>query len=127
MSLQTPLARVLGLGSAKEGTHHWRAQRLTAIALVPLTLWFVISLLAMTNADYNTAREWISSPLAASLMVLFVVTAFYHGQLGMQVVIEDYVHNEWLKIATQIVIQFIMIVLGLAAVFAVVQILVGGV
>lgn len=125
MSLQTPLARVRGLGSAKEGSHHWRLQRLTSIALVPLSIWFVVSVVAMAGADYPAIVEWIRSPIVSVLLVLFIITLFYHAQLGVQVVIEDYVHSEWLRITVLVGTQFLLILLGLAAVIAVLRIALG--
>ncbi|MCZ6509344.1 MAG: succinate dehydrogenase, hydrophobic membrane anchor protein, partial [Alphaproteobacteria bacterium] len=91
MSLRSPLGRARGLGSAKSGTQHWWAQRLTAIALVPLTIWFVIAMVAATGSDYTTARAFIGNPVTAVLLVLLIVATFHHAQLGLQVVIEDYV------------------------------------
>lgn len=125
MKLRTPLARVRGLGSAKEGTQHWWHQRLTAIALVPLTLWFISSLLCMTAMDYATVTAWMQSPVVAILLLLFIVSLFYHAQLGMQVVIEDYVATESLKLASVIGLNFVMLVAGLAAAFAVLKVSLG--
>src|SRR5215471_5801056 len=96
---RTPLARARGLGSAKDGLHHWWAQRLTAIALIPLVVWFAISLVMMSGADQGVVRAWIGSPVVMVLLVLTIVIGLHHGQLGMQVVIEDYVHAEGWKLA----------------------------
>src|SRR5690606_5979046 len=85
MGLRTPLGRVRGLGSAKEGSHHWWMQRVTAVALVPLTLWFVASLLCLAGADHAPAADWLASPLTAVLMLLLIVATFHHLQLGVQV------------------------------------------
>ena len=82
MRHRTPLSRARGLGSAKSGTHHWWMQRLTAVALVPLSLWFIASLIMVVTADHETAVEWLQSPVVAILLCAFVVAAFYHGQLG---------------------------------------------
>ncbi len=98
-TFRTELARVRGLGAAKEGVHHWWMQRVSAIALVPLTLWFVIALVAHTGTDYAATRAWLGSPVIFGLMVLLIGATFYHAQLGLQVVIEDYVHSEGWKIA----------------------------
>ena len=98
MSLSTPLAKARGLGSAKSGTHHWIAQRLTAIALIPLSIWFVFSLVCMTELNYQTAIEWIQSPLSAVFLLLFIIAMFHHAQLGVQVVIEDYIDCKVMKI-----------------------------
>ena len=125
MSLRSPLGRVRGLGSAKEGTKHWWYQRLTAIALVPLSLWFAVSVLTYASADYATAVAWMSSPLITSLFALLIVALFYHAQLGLQVVIEDYVHLEWLKIASLIVMKFACIVLATVSLVSVIRLSLG--
>lgn len=126
MSYRSPLARARGLGSAREGAAHWWAQRLTAVALVPLCLWFVIGLVGVIGEDQRTVTDWIGSPVNAALLVVLIVAAFHHAQLGLQVVIEDYVHHEGLKIAGIILVKFAAILLGLAAVFAVLDISFGG-
>ena len=117
-TFRTELGRVRGLGAAKEGVHHWWMQRVSAIALVPLTLWFVIALVAHTGADYATARAWLGSPVTFGLMVLLVGATFYHAQLGLQVVIEDYIHREGWKIALILLTKLASLVLALAAIVA---------
>ena len=126
MSLRSPLGRVRGLGTAKEGVSHWWAQRLTALALVPLTIWFVVSIAALTGADYATVREWAGSPLVASLLVLLIVAVFYHSYLGLQVVMEDYVHHEGFKIGGLIVIQGLSILLAVIGIVSVLRLLLAG-
>ncbi len=126
MSLRSPLGKVRGLGSAKEGVHHWWAQRLTAAALVPLVIWFVASVCAMAGADYEAVRNWIGSPIVSILLVLLAIAVFHHAQLGLQVVLEDYVHTEWLKIASIVLVKFAAVALGVATVFSIVKIAVGG-
>ncbi len=126
MSMRSPLGRVRGLGSAREGVGHWWAQRMTALALVPLALWFVAALVGLTGADHGTARDWIGAPVPASLLVLLIVAAFYHGALGLQVVIEDYVHHEGAKLTALIAVNGLSLVLGLTGVLAVLTILFGG-
>jgi succinate dehydrogenase / fumarate reductase membrane anchor subunit len=121
MSLRSPLARVRGLGSAKDGTHHFWIQRLTAVALVPLTLWFVIGVIAHIDAGHAAMKAWMASPLSAALMIAFVAMAFHHGQLGIQVVIEDYVHEEGAKLAGIILVKLISGILALAAIIAVLR------
>lgn len=125
MKLRTPLARARGLGSAKEGTHHWWVQRLTAIALIPLSFWFIYSLVTMTTVDYMAAIGWLQSPIISILMILFVFSLFYHAQLGMQVVIEDYVGNEALKITCIIILKFVMLFTGLAGIVAILKVFLG--
>lgn len=91
--LRSPLARAIGLGSAKEGVDHWWKSRLSAVALVPLTLWFAASIIAHTGSDYVTFIAWLKTPLASILMNVLLIALFYHTALGLQVVIEDYVHS----------------------------------
>ena len=124
--MRSPLGRVRGLGSAREGVGHWWAQRMTALALVPLALWFVAALVGLTGADHAAARAWIASPVPAALLVLLVVVSFYHGALGLQVVIEDYVHHEGAKLAALIAVGGVSLLLGLAGVLAVLTVLFGG-
>lgn len=124
--LRSPLNRARGLGSAKDGLHHWWAQRLTALALIPLVIWFAISLVMMSGADYGMVRAWIGSPVAMVLLILTIVIGLHHGQLGLQVVIEDYVHREGLKLALIVAVRFIAVFFGLAATVAIMRIGFGG-
>jgi succinate dehydrogenase / fumarate reductase membrane anchor subunit len=126
MSLQTDLGKVRGLGSAKEGVHHWWAQRLTAIALVPLVLWFVASVAGLAGAEFVAVRAWIAQPVTSILLVLLIAATFHHMQLGMQVVIEDYVHAEWLKITSIVLVKFAAVFLAVVAAFAVLKIAFAG-
>jgi succinate dehydrogenase / fumarate reductase membrane anchor subunit len=125
MKYRTPLARVRGLGSAKDGTHHWWAQRITAVALVPLSLWFMGSLISMASADYTTVIAWLGSPVITVLWIAFIVALFYHAQLGVQVVVEDYVGSEWLKITTIVATKLLSILLGVVCALAVLRIALG--
>ena len=125
MSLRTPLARAQGLGSSKEGVGHWWHQRLTAIALVPLTLWLAFSVALMGSADYYTVVGWLEMPINAGLMILVLAVAFWHGALGLQVVIEDYVATKWRKITLLVLVQFSAVVLALAGILAVLLIMLG--
>ncbi|HKK29789.1 MAG TPA: succinate dehydrogenase, hydrophobic membrane anchor protein [Alphaproteobacteria bacterium] len=126
MSLRSSLAIARGLGSSKSGTEHWWAERLTAVALIPLTIWFVISLIAHLGAPYEEVRAWIGSPVTAVLMISLIVATFHHAQLGLQVVIEDYVHNEPVKIGALLVMKGLAFFLGLLGVFSVARIAFGG-
>lgn len=126
MDIRSPLARARGLGAAKDGTAHWWAQRVSALALIPLTLWFVASLVCRAGADYAATLAWLSSPVTAVALSIYLAVAFYHSQLGLQVVVEDYVHNEWIKMATLLLLQFANVVLAVAAIFAVLWISLGG-
>ena len=124
--LRSPLGRALGLGSAKEGVEHWWLQRMTAVALVPLALWFVAALIAHLGADYTAAVAWLRQPLTAIAMILLVLATFVHMALGVQVVIEDYVHGDGSKLALIVAVRFIAVLFGLAAIVAVLRIGFGG-
>ena len=126
MSLRTPLAKVRGLGSAKEGTHHFWWQRLTAIALVPLTVWMMIAIFSTTLSDYESARALVAHPVAAVLAVSLIALLFHHGQLGLQVVIEDYIHTEMTKMVLLLLNSFFCAVVGLAAALAALKLAFGG-
>ena len=126
MTLRSPLGRVRGLGAAKDGTAHWWAQRITAAALVPLALWFVASVAAMAGAGHAAVLAWAANPIVAILLILLVIATFHHAQLGMQTVIEDYVHHEGTKVVILVLVKLAAFALGVAAVFAVVRIAVKG-
>jgi succinate dehydrogenase / fumarate reductase membrane anchor subunit len=124
--LRTPLSRARGLGSARQGVHHWWAQRITAVALIPLVTWFAISLIMMSGADYAVVRAWIGSPVVMVLLTLTIVIGLHHGQLGMQEVVEDYVHGEGMKLALIVLLRFIAVFFGLVAIVAILRIGFGG-
>jgi succinate dehydrogenase / fumarate reductase membrane anchor subunit len=105
-SLRSELGRVRGLGSAKEGVHHWWAQRVSAIALIPLSLWFVACIVSLIDVDRATAIQWLGSPVTLGLMSLFLIALVYHAVLGLQVVIEDYIHAKAAKLILLLLIQF---------------------
>ena len=121
MSLKTPLGRVLGLGSAGEGTGHWWSQRVTAAALVPLALWFAASLVFAESLDRTALAAWLASPLNAVLMLLLTGTLIYHSKLGVQVVIEDYVDGS-LKVLALLLSRFVHVFLGVAAFYAILRV-----
>ncbi|HEX3953635.1 MAG TPA: succinate dehydrogenase, hydrophobic membrane anchor protein [Stellaceae bacterium] len=123
--MRSPLGRAIGLGSAKEGVEHWWAQRITAIALVPLTLWFVIAVIGLAGAERDVFVEWLRHPVPAVLLVLLLIATFHHGQLGLQVVIEDYCENETLRLALIIVMRLAAIVLAALGIFAVLKLSLG--
>lgn len=125
-TLRSPLGRVRGLGSAKEGTHHWWAQRLTAIALIPLTFWFVYSLIGLSDAGFVEFVAWLQSPINATLMILTVAVAFHHAQLGVQVVIEDYIPGHGARLAHIIVVKFLCIALATLCIVSVLVVAFGG-
>ncbi|MDX1608716.1 MAG: succinate dehydrogenase, hydrophobic membrane anchor protein [Halofilum sp. (in: g-proteobacteria)] len=125
MSLRTPLAEARGLGSAKEGVGHWWHQRLTAVALVPLTLWFGFSVALLGSADYYTVIDWVANPVNAVLLILLLAVGFWHGALGVKEVIEDYVAGEGKKLFLLLAVQLAAVVLALAGIFAVLRIALG--
>ena len=120
-TLRTPLGKVRGLGAAKRGTDHFIAQRITAIALIPLAIWFIWAIAAHTNGDYAATVAFIAHPVNAVLLALFALTGIYHFVLGLQVVIEDYVSAEGLKIASLLLNKFVGIVLGVAVLLAILK------
>jgi len=124
--LRSPLARAHGLGSARDGLAHWWAQRLTAIALIPLVVWFAVSLVMLSGADYDVVRAWIGSPLVMVLLILTISVGLQHGQLGLRVVIEDYVHGDGWKLALIVAVRFVAVIFGLAATVAILRIGFGG-
>ncbi len=123
--MRSPLGRAIGLGSAKEGVEHWWMQRITAVALVPLMLWFVIAVIGLVGADLETVQNWVSRPLPAILLVLLLIASFYHMSLGLQVVIEDYVHTELAKLGLVIAIRLLCFAFAVAGIFAVLSIALG--
>jgi succinate dehydrogenase / fumarate reductase membrane anchor subunit len=118
---RSPLGRAFGLGSAKDGVEQWWLERLTAVALLPLTVWFAASIVVHMNSDYATTIAWLRTPLATTLMVLLLTALFWHTALGLQVVIEDYIHSA-LKLPLLIAMRFGCIVLGVAGILAVLRI-----
>ena len=126
MSLRSPISRVTGLGTAKEGLGHWWSQRVTSVALLFLGLWFVASLLRMPTFSHELVTTWIAAPLNSVLLLLLIGTLVYHSLLGVQVVVEDYVHHHGLKIATMLLLTFAHVVVAALAVFAVLRIAFGG-
>ena len=125
MSMQTPLSRARGYGSTKEGVAHWWAQRITGVALVPLILWFVFSAISLAGADYAAFKAWAGDYGRAVLLVLLIVAMFHHTQLGLQVVIEDYVHKESTKVTMLIVMKFIVYFCAAASLLAVLKFALG--
>lgn len=125
MRLVTPLSRVLGLGSAKDGVQHWWSQRLSAVALAFLGLWLIFAFLGLEDLSYATVASWMRSPLNSILMILTLLTMGYHSQLGVQMVIEDYVHAATLKVSALILTTFAHIGIVVAGVFGVLKIALG--
>ena len=125
MSLRSPLGRVLGLGSARGGSSHWYAQRVTAVALVLLALWFVVSLALLADASYQQVTGWLQMPLNSALALLLVVVAAWHAVLGLQVVVEDYVADKGTRVGVLIAIKFAFVVAAVVGVLAVLRIAFG--
>lgn len=123
--LRNPLKRARGLGSAQSGVGHWWTQRITAAALVFLGIWFVVTVLGMLHADYATARSIVAKPWNALLLVAFVLAMCWHAVLGLQVVIEDYVHTRWVEVALLVLVKFIAVLGTLATLMAVLRVALG--
>jgi succinate dehydrogenase / fumarate reductase membrane anchor subunit len=126
MAYRTPIAKVRGLGAARSGLQHWKMQRLTAIANVLLVLWFMFSAMALSGSGYDQMRAWLASPVTASLVVLLIISTFYHARLGLQIVVEDYVHHEGARIALLVAIALIVLALAVTCIVAVLTVAVGG-
>ncbi|MCY4051079.1 MAG: succinate dehydrogenase, hydrophobic membrane anchor protein [Gammaproteobacteria bacterium] len=122
MKLELPLAKAKGLGTSGEGSHHWWRQRLSALALIPLTLWFLFSVVNQLGQEHFVVHEWIADPFTAVFLILYSIFMFYHAQLGLQVVIEDYVHNHGIKMAMLLFSNIVLLLFGILAVFSVLQI-----
>ena len=123
---RTPLKNVRGLGAAKTGTEHFVHQRLTATALVGLSIWFVVFVLSLLGSDYITAVDAVAKPWNAILLVGFLIAMFWHAQLGLQVVLEDYVHTSLPALALQTTVKFIAVLGAIVSVFAVARIALAG-
>ncbi|MCC7304841.1 MAG: succinate dehydrogenase, hydrophobic membrane anchor protein [Alphaproteobacteria bacterium] len=124
--IEAPLKKARGLGGAHEGAHHWMDQRVTAIANIPLMLWFVYSIVNLKGADYVTFTEWVATPLNAVLLILLVISTFYHARLGTQVIVEDYVHGKAMKTAKLILLRFYFIAAGVACIFSILKVAFAG-
>ena len=119
MSLRTPLGKVLGRGSAGEGVSHWWTQRVTAVAFLPLTAWFAISLVTHALQSYEVMRGWLAQPYVAVLTILLVLTLALHSKLGIEVIVEDYVHGKVAKTTLLLLSTFVHVAAAVAAVFAI--------
>lgn len=123
--MRTPIAKAKGLGSAKSGTAHWWRQRLTALGLLPLVVWFVVSMVSLTGADYETMLIWLRFPLVSVLLLIFIALLFYHFRLGLQVVIEDYIASERAKVLSLFVTDAFVWIAGLWAALSVLRVYLG--
>lgn len=126
MNLRSPRSQAVGLGSAKHGFSHWWWQRVTAVALVPLCLWFVYSVVGLIGGEYDAAVAWLSSPFNATLMLVFVLAMLFHAQTGLQVVIEDYVHTKWMNLTLLIGVKFSAVIMAVLATLSVLKVALGG-
>ena len=123
--MRSTLGQMRGLGSAKSGTAHWWAQRITAIALIPLSLWFVAAIIGLAGLPRAAVTQWAARPLVASLLIALVVATFHHLQLGMQAMFEDYVRGEHLRLAIMLVVKAVVVLLALVAIISVLKLAVG--
>jgi succinate dehydrogenase / fumarate reductase membrane anchor subunit len=119
--MRSPLGRARGLGSARAGAAHWWAQRITALALVPLTLWFICAMVRMIGATRDDVVSWMAGPLPIVLMIALVIATFHHLQAGLQVVIEDYVENDALRIGSVLLVKGVSVLLALACIISVLR------
>ena len=122
MDYRSPLSRAINLGSAKSGTVHWWWLRISALALVPLSLWFMFSIAALSGDCATGIQEWVSNPIVATLLIAFVVSLFYHAQLGMQEVIEDYVHREGVKYFSILLIKATSVLLVILSIISILHV-----
>ncbi|MEE4295407.1 MAG: succinate dehydrogenase, hydrophobic membrane anchor protein [Wenzhouxiangella sp.] len=125
MNLRNPLANAHNHGAAGDGVAHWWSQRFSAILLIGLTIWLVLAISSVTGASHSEVVQWLGSPFNAAMAILFVVTAIYHSKLGLQVVIEDYVHQRAAEVALQLLVKIAAIVGGLLAVMAILKVAFG--
>jgi len=124
--MRSDLGRARGLGSAKDGFHHWWIERLTAIALVPLTLWFASGVISVAGADYATFSAWLSKPWNAGLLICFISAAFLHGKMGMEVIVEDYVEPRCVQLSVRIFLNLMAFALGIFSIVSVLLVALGG-
>jgi len=125
-NMRSPLGRARGLGSAKEGLHHWWGQRITALALIPLTVWFVASLICVAHGEQGAFFEWLLSPINATALILFIAVGYHHGVLGLQVVIEDYVSNHGARTVAVLVTKCVGYALAALAIVSTLIVTMGG-
>ncbi len=125
MSLRSPLAKARNHGSARDGVHHWWQQRLSAVLLMVLTLWLVFAVCVAIQGDFSATRQWLALPWNTVFALLFTITMFYHGQLGLQVVIEDYIHTRWLEVSLLIVIKLLALLFSVMGSLAILRIAFG--
>ena len=120
--IRSDLAKARGLGSAHEGVEHWMAQKITAIANIPLVIWFVYSIVDLKGASYSEFTTWLAQPLNAILTILFVLSTFYHAKLGAQVIVEDYISSKWLRMVKLIGQKLFLFAIGVACIFSILKV-----
>jgi succinate dehydrogenase / fumarate reductase membrane anchor subunit len=125
-SVRSPLARVRGLGSAQHGVGDWWVQRITAVALVPLTIWLVASIISLAGADYRAVALWIGSPVNAVLMIGLLLAMFRHAQIGLREVIADYIHHEGVKQALTLAVNGVLALLVVGSVLSILKLVIRG-
>jgi len=121
MSLLTPFKRASGLGSTSDGVKHWWMQRMTAVALVPLTLWVVFAVAAHSGESYATVAAWFAQPFTTTMLTLFVFTAFLHASQGLTVVIEDYIHHDGVKVTVMVGMKLVLVLLGTSSILSILR------
>jgi succinate dehydrogenase / fumarate reductase membrane anchor subunit len=126
MSLLTPFKRASGLGTTNDGVHHWWMQRLTAVALAPLTLWVVFAVASHAGEDYAVVATWFAQPFTTTMLTLFVFTAFLHAVQGLTVIIEDYLHHEGAKFAALITMKLVLVLLGTSSALSILRVAFAG-
>lgn len=120
--IKSPLTRARGLGSAHEGLHHWIHHRITALTNIPLVIWLIYNIIALRGASYTVFTEWLAQPVNAILMILLVISVFYHATLGSQVVVEDYIHSKAFKMTKLIGIKLFFLAAAIACIFSILKI-----
>lgn len=126
MSLRSPLSQAQGLGTARSGAGHWLWQRLSSVMLVPLVSWFALSIAALGTMEYEAFVSWVRSPVVTVMLLALIVTVLVHAALGLQVIVEDYVHTEWLKLSALVAMYLSTFLMAVAGVVAVLRIALGG-
>lgn len=124
--LRSPLAKAKGLGASGDGSHHFWLQRITALALIPLVLWFCFSIALLPEASYSSVTQWLQSPFNAIMMTVLVVTSFQHAHLGLQVIFEDYIHDHAMRFIAVMTVKFLSYFMMAAGLYAIIKITLGG-
>lgn len=126
MTMRSSLSRARGLGSAKTGSQHWWAERMTSLALFPMTIWIIYSIVAGVGADYIAFKDWVSQPGTLTILVIYFGTLFWHVALGLTVVVEDYVHDKTMEVALIIAVKFGCVFFGVFSIVSILKVGIGG-